>query len=250
MQRSCPKSKSGRPGFTMIEMLTVIAILAILAGILFPVFATVKKNVYKATCTSNLHQIGVALKLYRDEHNGVYPETLYGFTIAGANGGASTQVMGLYPQYVNTPAIFRCPLSPYQLNSAATLPGVLPDVKNTRYPQRLYPASDSYDGQVEPNKIGNPYIVKYERHWSNQKPGYADNPRQLLYKNPPEDTVVTWCTYHRDYFSNTPDPQAGSLDLVLFLDGHVKIVPSNQMTPMIPSGGVTTGHSYLVGEGS
>src|SRR5713226_1129851 len=99
MQRSCPKSKSGRPGFTMIEMLTVIAIIAILAGILFPVFATVRKNVHKATCTSNLHQIGVALKLYRDEHNGVYPEALYGFTVPAANNQPAQQVIGLYPQY-------------------------------------------------------------------------------------------------------------------------------------------------------
>jgi type II secretory pathway pseudopilin PulG len=232
----------------MIEMLTVIAIIAILAGILFPVFATVRKNVHKATCTSNLQQIGVALKLYKDEHNGVYPDALYGFNTPGGNGVAPQQVLGLYPQYVREPAIFRCPLSPYQLNSTATLPGQLPDTRYAgKYPQRIYPAWDSYDGQVEPNKINNPYIVKYARHVSGQPPGYSDNPRQLLYKNPPEDTVVTWCTYHRDYVSGTAAaiPQTGSLDLVLFLDGHVKPVPANQMAPMLP---IQAGHSYLVGE--
>ena len=68
MKRSCPPPAHppsvgtrvpgtlGRRGFTMVEMLTVIAIIAILAGILFPVFATVKKNVHKATCTSNLER--------------------------------------------------------------------------------------------------------------------------------------------------------------------------------------------------
>jgi prepilin-type N-terminal cleavage/methylation domain-containing protein len=249
MQRSCPKSRAGQRGFTMIEMLTVIAIIAILAGILFPVFATVRKNVYKSTCTSNLHQIGVALKLYKDEHNGVYPEALYGFTTVGGNGAAGQQVLGLYPQYVKEPQIFRCPLSPYQMNSNVTLPGVLPDQRYPgKYPQRIYPAWDSYDGQVEPNKIGNPYMVKYERHVSGLQPGYSDNPRQLLYKNPPEDTVVTWCTYHRDYVAGTNEPQTGSLDLVLFLDGHVKPVPSNQMAPMMVNGGLQGGHSYLVGE--
>jgi type II secretory pathway pseudopilin PulG len=234
----------------MIEMLTVIAIIAILAGILFPVFATVKKNVYKSTCTSNLHQIGVAIKLYKDEHNGVYPDALYGFNTLGGTGVAPQQVLGLYPQYVKEPQIFRCPLSPYQINTtAAPLPGVLPDTRYPgKYPQRLYPAWDSYDGQVEPNKPGNPYVVKYERHVSNQPPGYADNPRQLLYKNPPEDTVVTWCTYHRDYIAGTAEPQTGSLDLVLFLDGHVKPVPSNQMAPMLVNGGLQGGHSFLVGE--
>src|SRR5438067_9424269 len=94
MQRSCPSGSSGRRGFTMVEMLTVIAIIAILAGILFPVFATVKKNVYKATCTSNLHALAVGLKLYRDDHNTVYPEALYGFV----DGATNQEVSFLYPQ--------------------------------------------------------------------------------------------------------------------------------------------------------
>lgn len=149
--------------------------------------------------------------------------------------------------------MFRCPLSPYQLNSAVLLPGVMPDSHPwVRYSQRLYAAWDSYDGQVEPNKIGNPYIVKYTRHWSNQQPGFADNPRQLLYKNPPDDTVVTWCTYHRDYAlaAGTAAPQTGSLDLVLYLDGHVKPIPSDRMYPVAQNGVVAPNHSYLIGEGS
>src|SRR5215210_1670054 len=87
MQRSGLK---GRRGFTMVELLTVIAIIAILAGILFPVFATVRKNVHKATCSSNLHSIAVGLKLYKDDH-GAYPEALYGFYTAGTAGGQSTE---------------------------------------------------------------------------------------------------------------------------------------------------------------
>src|SRR5947207_10765238 len=98
MYRSGPNGISGRRGFTMIEMLTVIAIIAILAGILFPVFATVRRNVNKTTCTSNLHNIGVALKLYKDEHNGLYPEALYGFAVPGNGTGQTAQeVQGLYP---------------------------------------------------------------------------------------------------------------------------------------------------------
>jgi type II secretory pathway pseudopilin PulG len=232
----------------MIEMLTVIAIIAILAGILFPVFATVRRNVHKTTCMSNLHQIGVALKLYKDEHNGAYPEALYGYVTPGANGQAGQQVLGLYPQYLNNQAIFRCPLSPYQLNNGQTLQGNLPDSQWVTNPFRLYPAWDSYDGQVEPNKVGNPYYVKYTRHWSRQRPGFSDNPRQLLYKNPPDDTVVTWCTYHRDYTAGSAVPQTGSLDLVLYLDGHVKPVPSDRMAPMMINNVIPLGHSYLVGQ--
>jgi hypothetical protein len=58
---------------------------------------------------------------------------------------------------------------------------------------------------------------------------------------------VTWCTYHRDYLQGTDQPQTGSLDIVLFLDGHVKPIPSNKMYPISTGNGVVpTDHSYLV----
>ena len=260
MQRSCPSGSSGRRGFTMIEMLTVIAIIAILAGILFPVFATVRKNVHRSTCMANMHQIGVAVRVYKDEHNGVYPEALFGFDVPGVisagvgpDGQQLPGVPGLYPQYVKEKQLLRCPISPYQIGDRTPLQGQVPNPQfYGKYATRIYPAWDSYDGQVEPNKVGNPYIVKYTRHWSNQIPGYADIARQLLYKNPPDDTVVTWCTYHRDYAAGSAEPQTGSLDLVLYLDGHAKPVPSNKMTPLLSNGltgSAQQDHSYLVGRG-
>jgi prepilin-type N-terminal cleavage/methylation domain-containing protein len=61
-----------QPGFTMVELLTVIALIAILAAITFPVMSQVRRSVWKAQCASNLHNIVQALKMYKDEY-GVYP---------------------------------------------------------------------------------------------------------------------------------------------------------------------------------
>ncbi len=59
--------------FTLIEILVCIAIIAVLAGILFPVISTVRKKGYSATCLSNEKQIGLALKSYALDYDGFYP---------------------------------------------------------------------------------------------------------------------------------------------------------------------------------
>lgn len=65
-----PRSKA----FTLIELLVVIAIIAILAAILFPVFAQAKEAAKKATCTSNLKQLGTAWYLYLGDYDDRMPD--------------------------------------------------------------------------------------------------------------------------------------------------------------------------------
>lgn len=62
-----------RKGFTLIELLVVISIIAILAAILFPVFANARKKAQEANCESNLKQIGTAIKMYLPDWDETYP---------------------------------------------------------------------------------------------------------------------------------------------------------------------------------
>jgi hypothetical protein len=54
----------------MIELLVVVAIIAVLAGLLFPALNKGKESARQALCTSNLRQLGIAAQMYWDDHEG------------------------------------------------------------------------------------------------------------------------------------------------------------------------------------
>ena len=62
-----------RRGFTYIELTTVMAIIALLAAILYPVFSRATEKGRTADCQSHLRQIGMALQVYAHDWNGHFP---------------------------------------------------------------------------------------------------------------------------------------------------------------------------------
>lgn len=63
-----------RAGFTLLELLSAVMVVVLLAGLLYPVGSSAIRKGQASKCTSNLRQIGMALQAYAGENNNSFPK--------------------------------------------------------------------------------------------------------------------------------------------------------------------------------
>ncbi len=105
--------------FTLIELLIVVAIIGLLAAILFPAFNRVRALGRRTTCASNLKQIGIALEQYAQDYRS-YPVMdaagTMGSTGANPGGLLKDSHCGAWPDkvlpYLKSEKVFECPSNP------------------------------------------------------------------------------------------------------------------------------------------
>lgn len=108
----------GRGAFTLIEVLVAMGILAILAGLLFPVFATSRNSARGTVCASNLQNIGKAVQIYLADVDDRYPPVCepylvpFYLQIGGRDADharASIALDKAIRGYMTANAVYRCP---------------------------------------------------------------------------------------------------------------------------------------------
>jgi prepilin-type processing-associated H-X9-DG protein len=100
-----------RAGFTLTETVVVVAMLMILAGMTFPVFAQVREKARQTSCAANLAQIGKAMYMYSQDWDGLTPP----YAVKNLSPDLPLQnrlmLISLTP-YARNAAIWRCPSDP------------------------------------------------------------------------------------------------------------------------------------------
>src|SRR5438105_4596196 len=71
------RKRSGPAGFTLIELMVVVAFIAILASLLLPSLAQAKEKTKSIQCLNNFHQLHIAWSLYTEDENGTLPINQY-----------------------------------------------------------------------------------------------------------------------------------------------------------------------------
>ena len=66
-------ARAAKSGFSLVELMIVVGVIAILAGLMFPLAGSVRARAQRASCLNNLRQWSLALNLYLDENRGLFP---------------------------------------------------------------------------------------------------------------------------------------------------------------------------------
>jgi prepilin-type N-terminal cleavage/methylation domain-containing protein/prepilin-type processing-associated H-X9-DG protein len=93
-------------GFTLVELLVVVAIIGILASVLLPALAKAQETAHRASCVNNLKQMGIILGMYATENREDLPP------VDNHESRFMWDATVLYPEYITDASIAACPSDP------------------------------------------------------------------------------------------------------------------------------------------
>ena len=183
-------ASSKKRGFTLVELLVVIGIIAVLISLLLPALNKARAMASTAACLSNLRQIGIATEMYRNNNRNWFPAYERAYHSSWQFNGAQTNdnLIGfearwfnyLY-KYTGSYSVFNCPVM-NQSASAFNNPGSLTQVKQ----------SDGDGGTYNSWTIPGSSYMGVSSNYAYNAASFGDN--ELIYTNPNAAPKEQWCS--------------------------------------------------------
>jgi prepilin-type N-terminal cleavage/methylation domain-containing protein/prepilin-type processing-associated H-X9-DG protein len=186
-------------GFTLVELLVVVAVIAVLAAIIFPVLSRARSRSHATVCTSNLRQFGTAFALYSDDWDQRFPspgghetyltawdhnsgETINRYISPGKREPSDRAGIWLCPAYMQKAPYLRSEYPPRSYGMNSYLRGAQADNEYPGWPSYpRYPAANAdtacWERGIHLSQIRDPAktILLYEGTY-NLSTGYVGRP--------------------------------------------------------------------------
>lgn len=254
-------NQKGMRGFSLLEILVVLVVVALLFVIAFSTYGNLQDRAVSSACASNLRQIGVATMAYAADHNNYLPYYYYEANNTGGSGaitgtwfynlapylnvprtevagiGASTErtYLGKPGNRIASPCVFTCPgHRPTESNNSwKPAPMTFPSERPVSYAPPLEargPRSQRGSSGWRDHPTGVRYypVTLAEIHYPGSKIWISDSPVADVLNvsegrwNPPTAQATNWA---RQGF--TRHANGGN---ALFYDGHVEWIPLRTFT--------------------